>query len=280
MPEPPKVVGMSPAARSSFDDELARARLAFISAGQPALGAPRRASSDANEDEPAIPPDADAVAVEVSAPHDSVVSRPSKLFEVTVRHVVAIAVLLVCGVGITLTVLGRSSASQVPVLAMSTESVVNTGDASAPSPTPSLLRVHVLGAVSSPGVVTVAEGAIVQDAVLAAGGLRADADPAELNLAAAVSEGQQVIVGTVEEPRGEVVQESGDEQSGLPGTPLNLNTATVSQLEDLPGVGPVTAEAIIDWRETNNGFRSVADLQEVTGIGPKSFVKLEPLVRV
>lgn len=119
---------------------------------------------------------------------------------------------------------------------------------------------------------------IVQDAVLAAGGLRPDADPAELNLAAPVSDGQQVIVGTTDDPRGEIQQQPGAVSSGHAPGPVNLNTATQAELEELPGVGPVLAGEIMAWRQENGGFTSAADLQEVSGIGPKNFAKLEPLV--
>ena len=280
LPRPPKVWGMSPARKATVDDELARARLAFISAGQPALGAPRRAVSE-SVDEPA-PGDSEGV----------LTSSPGTLFDekrgvrlfdrfsLTTRQAVAVLVLLLCGVVVTLTALGRSSASQLPIDATPAVTVSTTMAVTSPSPSPTVVRVHVLGAVVSPGVVTVPQGAIVQDAVLAAGGLLVDADPAELNLAATVGDGQQVIVGTTGEPRGDVVQQPGTVTSGGDGVPVNLNTATVAELEELPGVGPVTAAAIVAWREENDGFSSVTDLQEVSGIGPKGFAKLEPLVSV
>lgn len=269
---------MSPSAKANPDGELARARLAFISAGQPALGAARRAMTPppnqqdvGEEDDVAASP-----GTTTAGRHDV---RLLDRFSLTTRQAVAVLLLLLCGVVVTLTALGRSSASQLPV---EPTPVMVSSVVAAPSatPTPTRVRVHVLGAVVSPGVVTVVEGSIVQDAVLAAGGLQADADPAELNLAAPVGSGQQVIVGTTKEPRGEVVQQPGSGVSAQEGAPVNLNTATVAQLEELPGVGPVTAAAIMAWREDNDGFSSVADLQEVTGIGPKGFAKLEPLVTV
>lgn len=280
MPRPPKVWGMSPATKATVDDELARARLAFISAGQPALGAPRRAVAKSVDGKPsgeadgAPQPDPGTVS---EKPRDV---RIFDRFSLTTRQAVAVLVLLLCGVVVTLTALGRSSASQVPIEAMPVVTVSTTMAVSSPSPSTSEVRVHVLGALVSPGVVTVPLGSIVQDAVEAAGGLLADADPAELNLAATVGDGQQVIVGTTGEPRGDVVLQPGTATTGGDGAPVNLNTATVAQLEELPGVGPVTAAAIVEWRDDNDGFSSVADLQEVTGIGPKGFAKLEPLVSV
>lgn len=155
-----------------------------------------------------------------------------------------------------------------------------------PSSSPTLLLVHVLGAVNAPGVVSVMTGARVVDAIAAAGGLRADADPAELNMAALVFDGAQIVIGTITQPRGEMRTDAGSpqvpgEMSGAGTTPtLNLNTATVQQLESLPGVGPVTAARIVAWREANGGFTRVEELQEVDGIGPKTYASLAPLVHV
>lgn len=262
---------MSPA-KPVFDEELARARLAFISAGQPALGAPRRASTDPGGD----PPPSGAAVVQV--PDDPSKIRVFDRLLLTTRQVVAVLVLLLCGVVVTLMALSRSSASQLPVEVSPVQSTSAAVGPSVTSSPPSLVRVHVLGAVASPGVVTLTDAAIVQDAVLAAGGLRDDADPAELNLAAPVNDGQQVIVGTLTDPRGEVNHQPGSGTSGEATGPINLNTATQAGLEELPGVGPVLAGQIVAWREENDGFSSVAQLQEVSGIGPKSFAKLEPLV--
>ncbi len=269
---------MSPATKASLEDELARARLAFISAGHPALGAPRRAITEPADPTPS--PDSDDL---VLASSGSVLEEPRGVrifdrFSLSTRQVVAVLVLLLCGVVVTLTALGRSSASQLPVEPTPVVTVSAPAADPSVSASPTIVRVHVLGAVVSPGVVMVTQGSIVQDAVLAAGGLLADADPAELNLAAPVGDGQQVIVGTTTEPRGEVVHQPGAGTSGESAGPVNLNTATMAQLEELPGVGPVTAAAIVAWRDDNDGFSSVADLQEVTGIGPKGFAKLEPLV--
>lgn len=285
------MVGMSPATRPGFDDELARARLAFISAGQPPLGAPRRAAGEVDaEDTQSTGVASGTEASNPDPPGTSDVGRgparddPSRIrifdrISVTPRQAVAVLVLLLFGVVVALTALGRSSASQLPVTpSPSVARATPTVEASVSSSPPVRIRVHVLGAVVSPGVVPLDQGAIVQDAVLACGGLLDDADPAELNLAAPLSDGQQVIVGTTAEPRGEVIQQPGSRPPGGAGEPVNLNTATAAELEELPGVGPVLAGAIVAWREENGGFGTVAQLQEVSGIGPKSFAKLEPLV--
>lgn len=155
-----------------------------------------------------------------------------------------------------------------------------------PDPAPEPLRVHVLGAVATPGVVRLPPGSRVEDAIAAAGGLTERARPGELNLAALVADGAQVVVGDARNPGGEV--RAGGEAGGIAGdvgTPgavsrLDLNTATAAQMEALPGVGPVTARAILAWREQHQRFSRVEELLEIDGIGPKTFARLEPLVRV
>lgn len=147
-----------------------------------------------------------------------------------------------------------------------------------PTPTPTI-RVHVVGAVKRPGVVSVPEGSRVADAIEAAGGLEGAADPAELNLAAVIADGSQIAIGTRGKPRGEIHSTSSEGADSTAGS-INLNTATVAQLDTLPGVGPVTAQKIIDWREANKRFARVEELQEVDGIGPKSYAEIAPHVRV
>lgn len=160
---------------------------------------------------------------------------------------------------------------------------------SSPSTAPKVV-VHVLGAVRKPGVVSVADGARVKDAIKACGGLTDTADAADLNLAQVLADGQQIIIGTRDVPEGVVRdQQSGPGSSSStgsggstagPGSVVNLNTATVAQLDGLPGVGPVTAGKIIAWREANQKFSRVEELQEVDGIGPKTYADLAPLVKV
>lgn len=169
------------------------------------------------------------------------------------------------------------------------------GTAGDPDPSPSAaeLVVHVLGAVKKPGLVRLASGSRVQDALQKAGGLTGKADPGELNLAQPVADGQQIVVGTRSKPSGEV--RDGTVGGGLGGSTgsggsagagsggqqaVNLNTATQAQLEELPGVGPVMAGKIIAWRTENGRFSRVEELQEIAGVGPKTYAKLAPLCRV
>jgi competence protein ComEA len=143
--------------------------------------------------------------------------------------------------------------------------------------------VHVAGAVAKPGVVTLRAGSRVVDAIDAAGGARANADLDRLNLAAKLSDGERVAVPVRGQPAPplEPTSTSGDASSGPdPSTPVNLNTASLSELETLPGIGPTLAQAIIDERERAGGFRSVDDLRRVRGIGDARFAQVQPLVSV
>lgn len=152
-------------------------------------------------------------------------------------------------------------------------------------------RVYVVGQVRHPGVVTLAPGARVEDAVQAVGGATEKADLAVMNLARRVIDGERIVVPKPGEklPTADPVPDPGaagaatDEAgsgAAAPGAPVDLNTATVAQLDALPGVGPVIAGRIVAWRQENGRFTSVDDLSEVQGIGDATMARLRPLVRV
>jgi len=197
------------------------------------------------------------------------------------EHVVVVVVALAVGVVFAVMTYQHSRPEALPA-------VPPVSVAMEPSPTPTpqpILKVHVLGAVAHPGVVTLPEGARVEDAIAAAGGLTGDADPALLNLAAVVTDGSQIIIGTVGNPSGEVNGgaatggSTGSSSSGT-GVKVNINTASETELETLPGIGPVTAGKIIAYRTDHGKFSTVDELQEVSGIGPKTMAQLEPYVTV
>jgi competence protein ComEA len=119
------------------------------------------------------------------------------------------------------------------------------------------------------------ESARVADAVAAAGGLLPEADPASVNLAAVVTDGQQVAVGVA----GAAPADAGT-PAGAGSGPVDLNTATAADLEELPGIGPVLAERIVGFRDEQGRFASVEQLQDVPGIGPAIYDDLKPLVTV
>ena len=132
--------------------------------------------------------------------------------------------------------------------------------------------VHVVGAVQVPGLYRLARGKRVADAVARAGGTTGRADLALINLAALVSDGQQIVVPARAPPG--AAPAAGEAAGG----PVHLNSATVEQLDALPGVGPVTAQKIVDYREKHGAFGSVRELDAIPGIGPARLEQLTELV--
>lgn len=137
----------------------------------------------------------------------------------------------------------------------------------------STITVHVAGLVSRPGLVELSEGSRVADAVAAAGGLLPGARAEAINLAAALSDGQQIVVPGAE-------SDSPATASGTLDGKIHLNQATAAELDSLPGVGPVIAERIVSYREENGPFQSVEDLLDVPGIGEAKLADLRDHVQV
>ena len=173
--------------------------------------------------------------------------------------------------------LARTGATEAP-------EVVAPVEIAASEPVRRALVVHVVGAVRRPGLLRLPEGARVADAVARAGGATVRADLAALNLAAPLVDGVQVLV-----PRKQALGATGlgapaagsagpaSEYAGSAGKP-SLATATAEQLDELPGVGPITAQKILDYRAEHGPFRSVDDLDAVPGIGPATVEELRDLV--
>jgi competence protein ComEA len=154
-----------------------------------------------------------------------------------------------------------------------------TGPAASPSvgeaaATSSTVVVSVVGLVARPGLVTLPSGSRVADALTAAGGLLPRADPASVNLAAPLADGQQIAVGVPGAPAGPT------SAGGTPSAKVNLNTATVEQLDALPGIGPVLAQRIVDYRTQQGRFTSADQLDDVPGIGPALYARLSGSVTV
>lgn len=153
------------------------------------------------------------------------------------------------------------------------------GEVDLPDLTDPSLHVHVAGAVSAPGLYRLPAGSRVADAVAAAGGFVAAADPDRLNLAAVLADGSQVVVPEVGEAAATGAGESGPAGGG--GTEaIDLNTAGAEELEELPGIGPAKAAAIVEHREQFGPFQSVDSLADVPGIGPATVDALREAARV
>jgi competence protein ComEA len=140
--------------------------------------------------------------------------------------------------------------------------------------------VHVAGAVRDAGVYRLRTGSRVADAVERAGGATPRADLSQVNLAAKVEDGRQVLVPRRVRAAAAAAAPAGTAAPGRPAVPLNLNTATLEQLDELSGIGPATAQKIIDYREEHGGFGSVEELGEVPGIGDVRLASLREQVRV
>jgi competence protein ComEA len=197
----------------------------------------------------------------------------------TPARLAAAAVGLLLAVGLVVLLL-RPPAGAAPEVTLP-----RAGTAADPAPTtttaPPAVVAHAAGAVQAPGVYHLEPGDRAADLVAAAGGAAPDADLQQLNLAAPVTDGERVYVPRV----GEVVappvaDPAAPGASGDVGGPVNLNTATAEQLEELPGVGPAIAAAIIDERDRRGRFATVDDLLDVRGIGDARLEQLRDLVTV
>ena len=147
------------------------------------------------------------------------------------------------------------------------------------------LVIHVVGAVRRPGLYRLPQGSRYDDAVEKAGGATRKADLALINLAAPLSDGIQVVVPTRAPAAAPGAGGSGSGAASLGGAgssaaagPVHLNTATLEELDALPGVGPVTAQKILDYRQEHGAFTSVDQLDDISGIGPKRLASLRDVV--
>ncbi|MDI6630155.1 MAG: helix-hairpin-helix domain-containing protein [Rhodococcus sp. (in: high G+C Gram-positive bacteria)] len=208
-------------------------------------------------------------------------------------------VVLVAGFAVLRDAPTPAPAPPLAVVATGTADADGTVDADdVVDPVPSAdaeLVVSVVGLVTSPGLVRLQPGSRVADALASAGGAVEGADLLALNMAARVADGDQIVVGAVPPdappPVSSTTSGIGTSADGSVGAPVggggstpggtvDLNAATVAELDALPGVGPVTATSIVSWRETNGRFATVDQLSEVDGIGPGRLAKIRDLVHV
>ena len=209
----------------------------------------------------------------------------------SVKHVVVIALVLVAGVGWA----ARSMVSARPVPIdepagiMPGSPVAGSPVAGSASSVPTMsppaaakeVVVHVAGKVRRPGLVHAKAGARVADVIAAAGGALPGVDLSTVNLARPVTDGEQILVGINGPPGGSppptaTTPGAGQSDGGV----VDLNTATADQLDGLPGVGPVLAQRILDWRAEHGRFTSVDKQQEVDGVGDKKLADHKPHIHV
>lgn len=191
-----------------------------------------------------------------------------------VRALTLVAVLVVLGAGFWA---WQSRPQAEPVEPAAAVTPVVPSASTDPTEAGGELVVAVAGKVRRPGLVRVPAGARVADAVQAAGGALPGVDVALFNPARKVVDGELILIGVTAPPG---VTSAGGAAGAVPGGKVNLNTATLAQLDTLPGVGPVLAQRILDHREEHGGFRSVSDLRQVGGIGDTRYEQLKDLVTV
>lgn len=192
-------------------------------------------------------------------------------------HLRWLLLLLAMGLGLSLWVGLRGQGDAVPVVQVTAPSPAPTPSASASAPATSaaaLVVVHVVGRVRHPGLVSLPSGSRVYDAVQKAGGVRGGTRLASLNLARPLVDGEQIVVGAKVVGAAAASAQPGSATETL----INLNTAGLADFDTLPGVGPVTAQKILDWRTKHGAFKTVDELLEVDGIGPSTLADIAPHV--
>jgi competence protein ComEA len=199
--------------------------------------------------------------------------RPGAL----VLSIVALVAALTAAVGVWV---DRPVAEPAPPL-LAVASGRSSGQPS-PEQHPTQIVISVVGRVANPGLVTLPEGARVADAVQAAGGALPETDLTTLNLARKVVDGEQVALGVPAPPEqptdtGDASRSSRAGSRGRPNGKVNINTATAEELRGLPGVGPVTAQRILEWRARHGRFTAITQLREVGGIGESRFARLKDM---
>lgn len=159
------------------------------------------------------------------------------------------------------------------------------------TPTPAPVRVYVTGAVANSDVYFLPAGSIVKDAIVAAGGFTSEADLERINQALELKDQQQIHVPRLGEDNAPPPVQGGaspednnnpanDKVGPTTGGLIRINTATLEELDSLPGIGPAIAQRIIDYRENNGGFKTIEEISEVSGIGEATFAKIKDLITV
>ncbi|MGW5285837.1 ComEA family DNA-binding protein [Rhodococcus pyridinivorans] len=277
---------------SSDHRDLARTRLGAITRSSAMPAEPPWTDDRSANDHPWADPDDGDEPLHSGPGRERFVDRlTAARWDTGRRGTAALAAIGVLAAAVALVVVWRDRPVPEPVPPLPRVEVVDTAEPSAARETDTAqpdsadFVVSVVGAVIRPGLVRLPAGSRVADALDAAGGAVDGADLIGLNLARRVADGDQIVVGIA--PPQPVPQASGIVGAQTPGDappaaggPVDLNTADETALDALPGVGPVTAAAIVSWRDTNGPFTDVEQLGEVDGIGPARLARLRELVTV
>jgi competence protein ComEA len=275
--------------------EAARRRLALLGRELAQSGfEPARVAEDEWPAEPAVVADPGRHSRSRATPltargsawlHDRLPASLQGRVSLGTGHVAVLAVIAAAALVVTAWVTLRSAPDVTPVpvartspaeLASSGPLATAAGATPAPSPTSGAVVVDVAGKVRRPGVTTLPAGFRVVDAIRKAGGARAGVDLTPINLARVLVDGEKILVGVGPAPGVAASAASQPGASSGDGPMVNLNTATLEQLDGLPGVGPVTAQKILDWRTAHGAFTSIDELLEVDGIGDKTLADMAP----
>lgn len=279
---------------SSEAARVARQRLALL--GEELARAGLAPAEVPELPEPVVPPDPGRHARLRSSPRSERVTEalqnrlPDTLqgrIQLATTHLALLAVAVGIALAVTAWFTLRSAPQAVPVPVAHTSPAAHrspsTGrstalptSTAAPATASSVVVVDVAGKVPHPGVFTLPAGSRVVDAIRRAGGARRGVDLSGLNLARVLVDGEQVLVGRTPSAAAPAGGPAASGSGGDSNVPVNLNSATLDQLEGLPGVGPVTAQKILDWRTAHGSFTSIDELLEVPGIGAKTLANLTP----
>lgn len=199
---------------------------------------------------------------------------------------IAVIVLIIIG-GIIYYFSNRTSTTYEDIL---TNDVVVENKTTEVTEEDTKIKVYVTGEVNTPGVIELEEGARIQDAIEGAGGIKAEANLKDINLAYEVSDGEKIYIPNLAEANGdETAEEQISSESSSSGTSsstsssnekININKATASELTTIPGVGESTAQKIIDYREQNGKFKTIEDIKNVSGIGDSKYEKMKEYISV
>jgi competence protein ComEA len=220
--------------------------------------------------------------------HDRLPPTLQGRVRLTAGHFSVVALLVAAAFAVTAwwVVRAEGAATVVPAATWASDSSASSAPAPLVTPAaeavaatetePAVVVVDVAGKVRRPGIATLPLGSRVVDAIDAAGGVRRGVDLTPLNLARLLVDGEQIVVG-LPQPGG-VAAPAASAPGGTTGPMVNINVATQTELEELPGVGPVTAAAILQWRTDNGPFTAVDELLEVSGIGDATLAEIAPFV--